>query len=117
MKDLSHSSSGLRVPEVEAAVSNEQDLDLTSDFLNLPVTVRNRVEFFENGPTAMLVCGSDGRIVDVNNRCLEMFGYTREELIGANLETLIPLRHQAAHKAHRDGYSKEPRPRPMDTGA
>ena len=57
-----------------------------------------------------------GEIVDVNIRCLEMFGYTREELIGANLEILVPLRHQAAHKGHRDRYSKEPRPRPMDTG-
>ncbi len=116
MKDLSHSSAGLRVPEVESAASNEQDPDLRSGFLNLPVTLRNRLEFFENGPTAMLVCGPDGQIVDVNTRCLEMFGYTREELIGAKLETLIPLRHQAEHKAHRDGYSKELRPRPMDTG-
>ena len=104
MKDLSLSSSGLRVPEVEPAVSSEQDPHMPNDLLNLPLALRNRVEIFENGPTAMLVCGSDGRIVDVNARCLEMFGYTREELIGANLEILVPLRHQAAHKGHRDRY-------------
>ncbi len=116
MKDLSHSSSGLRVPEAEPAVSNEQYPHIPNDLLSLPLVLRNRGRFFEDGPAAMLVCGSDGQIVDINTRCVEMFGYAREELIGANLEILIPLRHQAAHKAHRDRYSKEPRPRPMDTG-
>ncbi len=116
MKDLSLSSSGPQVPEVESPVFNEQDPDLPREFLNLSVSMRNRLEIFENGPTAMLVCGSDGRIVDVNARCLEMFGYTREELIGENLETLVPRHHQAAHKGHREHYLREPRPRPMDTG-
>ena len=39
----------------------------------------------------MVACDSDGRIVDLNVRCLQMFGYQREELIGAEVEKLVPI--------------------------
>ncbi len=74
MKDLSHSSSGLRVPEAEPAVSNEQYPHIPNDLLSLPLVLRNRVRFFEDGPTAMLVCGSGGQIVYVNTRSWRCLG-------------------------------------------
>ena len=71
---------------------------------------------FEHAPDAMVACGPDGRIVDVNSHCLQMFGYEREELIGETIEKLIPARFRNSHQDYREGFSEAPNSRPMRTG-
>ena len=63
----------------------------------------------------MLACDSEGRIVDVNTRCLQMFGYSRKELVGAKVEKLIPSRFRGSHEHHRDRYLVAPSSRPMES--
>ena len=57
-----------------------------------------------------------GRVVLVNHRTEEMFGYAPGDLIGLEIELLIPERLRAEHPAHRAGYVADPRPREMGAG-
>ena len=67
-------------------------------------------------PDAMVIVGKDGRIVLVNAQAEMLFGYTRAELIGEPVETLVPGRYRARHPRHRTSYFDSPRPRPMGAG-
>jgi len=54
-----------------------------------------------------------GRIALVNQRCAEMFGYQREELIGLPVDALVPSDVRTAHQGYRVGYHQAPRARIM----
>jgi anti-anti-sigma factor len=61
----------------------------------------------------LVLVSHDGKIVLVNRRCAEMFGYRREELTGLPVDTLVPSDVRAAHQDYRAGYHREPEVRPM----
>jgi PAS domain S-box-containing protein len=71
---------------------------------------------FELAPDAMIVSDCDGHILELNAEAEKAFGYSREELIGQNIEKLIPQRLRGVHKRHRDIYQAEPIYRPMGRG-
>jgi len=72
--------------------------------------------FFEFSPDAIVVTDGNGRITNVNSQVERVFGYTRAELLGLPVETLLPERFRAAHPSHRGSYSNHPSTRPMGTG-
>ena len=50
----------------------------------------------------------------LTNRQMEaLFGYDREELIGQPIELLVPERLHESHRAHREKFRSERRPRMM----
>src|SRR5271165_5926816 len=55
----------------------------------------------------------EGRIVLVNHRCAEMFGYQREELIGLPVDVLVPSDVRTAHQGYQAGYRQAPLARSM----
>jgi PAS domain S-box-containing protein len=61
----------------------------------------------------LALTGDDGKIVLVNRRCAEMFGYQRGELTGLTVDMLVPSDVRAAHKGYRAGYEQAPLARPM----
>ena len=71
---------------------------------------------FESAPDAMMVSDRDGRILEVNSEAEKTFGYSREELIGENIEKLIPQRLRDVHRDHRHVYQAKPIYRPMSRG-
>jgi PAS domain S-box-containing protein len=73
-------------------------------------------ELLEAAPDAIIEIEREGQIVLLNKAAEQLFGYTREELLGKPLETLIPSDAQAAHRAHRNKYWASPTTRPMGTG-
>ena len=72
--------------------------------------------FFASAPDAMLIVDEGGVIVDVNDRCRDLFGYNRAQLVGNPVEMLLPevMRHR--HERHRRRYAGHPAPRPMGRG-
>jgi PAS domain S-box-containing protein len=69
--------------------------------------------YFEAASQAIIAVSREGRIGLVNRRTEEMFGYSREELIGQPLELLVPATHRGLHAEHRAGYFRDPRVRSM----
>ena len=64
----------------------------------------------------MVACDSDGRILELNSRCLQIFGYERGELIGERIEALVPARFRNSHQDYRAGFLTAPNSRAMQTG-
>ena len=71
---------------------------------------------FESAPDAIAAVNEHGRIVKVNAQAQNLFGYTRDEMVGQPVEILVPERFRAAHPARREEYSSRPRRRPMGEG-
>jgi len=57
-----------------------------------------------------------GKIVLANRRAEDMFGYSREELLGARIELLLPESKRSTHTRQREDYFARPRTRPMGIG-
>src|SRR4051794_22452470 len=67
-------------------------------------------------PDAILEVDVQGRIVLINQTAERMFGYAPDELMGLNVETLVPASMRGTHVKHRTSYSAHPQVRPMGTG-
>ncbi len=70
-------------------------------------------DLFEFSPDALLMTNQEGLIVKANHQAEQLFGWTRNELIGQPVEMLIPKQVRAKHVDMRDQYIQEPTPRPM----
>ncbi len=70
----------------------------------------------ESVSEGILLVDAGGRIILANAGAERMFGYPPEELVGAELERLLPERVRHDHVGHRARYFAEPRVRPMGIG-
>ncbi|HUI53748.1 MAG TPA: PAS domain S-box protein [Bryobacteraceae bacterium] len=70
----------------------------------------------ESASQAIVSIDRAGRIVLANQRTEEMFGYDRDELLGARIEMLLPESKRAVHSKDRDEFFARPRARPMGIG-
>ena len=73
-------------------------------------------ELLESAPDAILELENEGRTVLLNRMVEQVFGYTREELLGQTVEILVPEALRHAHKRHRTNYLDHPVIRPMGIG-
>lgn len=62
---------------------------------------------------AALAMSQEGKIVTVNKHILSTFGYEEQEVVGQNIEMLVPERYRGRHVHHRNGFFKEPSARLM----
>jgi protein-histidine pros-kinase len=70
----------------------------------------------EYAPDAMVIADPAGAIVLVNTQAVALFGHSREELLGRQVEALLPERCRSTHVEHRRGYVANPRIQPMGVG-
>ena len=73
-------------------------------------------ELLEAAPDAIIEVDQDGRIVLLNRVTEKIFGYTREELLGQNVDSLLPVEMMGKHAEHRARYWANPTTRPMGHG-
>jgi PAS domain S-box-containing protein len=67
-------------------------------------------------PGGIVVIDEHGDIKLVNAGTEKLFGYKRVELLGRNVEILVPARLAEMHKAERERFLQKPEARPMGVG-
>jgi PAS domain S-box-containing protein len=70
----------------------------------------------ESLPDAIFEVDAGGRIVLANTEAERMFERSRDELLGLQVEALIPQRFLRNHVSHRERYGAHPVRRPMGAG-
>lgn len=60
----------------------------------------------ETAPDAMVIVNSEGQIVLINAQTENQFGYNKEELIGSELEILIPDKYISKHKQNEEYHQQ-----------
>ena len=70
----------------------------------------------DSAPDAMIIIDASGHIVFANRQVTALFGHEREAIVGQPVEILLPERFRSRHIAHREGYSRNVRVRPMGIG-
>jgi PAS domain S-box-containing protein len=70
-------------------------------------------ELLESTPDALVVVDGAGSIVFVNAQAERLFGYVRSELIGTQVELLVPTELRDEHRRHRETFAAAPKPRPI----
>ena len=112
----------------QALVRDDRGDPLAVIELNSDITERKHAErelrvaeqrfrgLLESAPDAIVIVDQSGTIVLVNARAEQLFGYSREELMGEPVEILLPKALGPRHLTHREGFIAEPRVRAMGEG-
>ena len=79
----------------------------------LAAEVQTTRAFFDSAAEGIVIVNQTGRILSINARGEQMFGYAPGELIGQPVERLLPERFRDAHHGHRGAYFAAPRTRSM----
>jgi len=71
------------------------------------------IKFLQAIPDAIVFINTEGDIVFINAQTEQLFGYSRDNLVGQKLEILIPESYRSRHPEHRNKYFASPKIRPM----
>ncbi|MEI8279216.1 MAG: PAS domain S-box protein [Bacteroidota bacterium] len=97
----------------------DSDLKKIKVLLSMPFTSLNNDSFqalFNYASIGILITNSRGEILMANKYIDHQFGYSENEIIGHEIETLIPPRYKDRHVQHREKYTNDPHSRPMGLG-
>jgi two-component system, NarL family, sensor histidine kinase DevS len=70
----------------------------------------------EAAPDGIVMADLTGKVLLVNQRTEELFGYDRGELLGKSVDLLLPEALREAHRDHRMEFADGPRTRAMGAG-
>lgn len=73
-------------------------------------------DLIQQAPDGILQVDEAGRILLANPMAASMFGYAEGELLGVNVDMLVPEASRTAHEAHRRAFATANRTRPMGLG-
>lgn len=89
------------------------------DFLSMSTAAEREDHFgriIEAIPIGILMVDSRGLVRLCNRELEKLFGYKRDELIGREMEILVPQRFRQNHPASRDAFFAKPETRQMGAG-
>lgn len=73
-------------------------------------------QLLDAAPDAIVIINGNGCISLINDMTEQVFGYSRAELLGQQIEMLMPERFRSTHHHHRNGYFAASSTRPMGIG-
>ena len=73
-------------------------------------------DLLEAAPDAIVIVDRSGEMQIVNSQAEKLFGYSRTEMLGQNIEMLMPARFHEKHPGHRNHFFSNPCVRPMGPG-
>jgi two-component system, NarL family, sensor histidine kinase UhpB len=79
-------------------------------------TIEEFAILFDSAPNGVMVVDDRGRVVLLNARMEQKFGYSQGELIGQPVEILVPEQFRSGHFALRENFARRPQSRPMGAG-
>jgi PAS domain S-box-containing protein len=94
----------------EQEIKIRQQIAFASGLFQGDVTIRTLLESLAEG---CVIIDNSGTILLVNTRAEQMFGYTKQELIGKPHAMLIPEVLRKVHEEHELHFFTEPKIRPM----
>jgi PAS domain S-box-containing protein len=102
--------------EKQAAQLEEQSVEMEAQQAELLETENWFRSIIETAPDGMLVVDATGRILLANPKAEEMFGYASGELLGGQIEQLVPEQSRGAHPEQRQGFLAGKHARQMGEG-
>jgi len=102
-------SSQIMVNGQKSVLSSIQDISerKKAEYENKIAQERFR-SVFEASPFGIVIVNNEGKIIMINERLKLEFGYQQTELLGQNLEILIPERYRTMHRGYVTDYFKAP---------
>lgn len=82
--------------------------------MKLPPKIASKI--LKSTTEAIVVVDAAGKIVFLNKQAERLFGYVAKEVLGEDIEILMPAAVRHAHAAHRQGYEGSPHRRPLISG-
>jgi len=73
-------------------------------------------EIFHSMSEGIIMIDEAGKIAIANTVAEQLFGYEKDELIGQQLENLLPERYRGGHIKYRAAFNADPHPRRMGFG-
>jgi PAS domain S-box-containing protein len=98
----------------QRVIDRTTELQLTAQSLEREEAQSRTV--IESSPSALIVANRAGNIVLLNRQAELLFGYSRDELIGRSIETLVPGSVRAGHVTLREQFFENPGTRAMGEG-
>jgi PAS domain S-box-containing protein len=71
---------------------------------------------FKHATEGIIISDSSGIIHLINPSCAKMFGYELNELVGKNIDIMVPDHIHHRHASHRNQFIESPHARPMGLG-
>lgn len=91
----------------------EADPSTISDLAERKKSDQKFRSLLEAAPDAMVVVDRNSKILLVNTQAVKVFGWSKEELVGRNIDMLVPERFRDRHTEARHAFFSHPCARPM----
>ncbi|WP_162823725.1 response regulator [Lysobacter sp. TY2-98] len=102
--------------EAQAGKLAEQTAELARQQDTLQATEAWLRSVIESSPDGMIVADISGRILLINAQIAKMFGYEPDQLVGQQVEVLVPVGVRDGHSAKRDSFMAAGGSRQMGAG-
>jgi PAS domain S-box-containing protein len=103
----------VRLLEKQRGVAERKLLETRGSLEESEATVRM---LLNTSAQAIIAVDAHGRIVLANDTTASMFGYERQELLGKEMEILVPDRWRTRHRQHHAEFFAAAKSRPMGLG-
>ncbi|HSB96960.1 MAG TPA: ATP-binding protein, partial [Spongiibacteraceae bacterium] len=102
--------------EMQAAQLEKQSVEMEAQQAELIQTEAWFRGIVEAAPDGMLVVDETGQIILCNPKVEELFGYSHGQMLGKNVDQLVPEASRASHWQRRADFMKTGGSRPMGVG-